>query len=39
MFEAKMDVLTTRLIKQFAKGNEVQERIFENMKGIFYDKS
>jgi type I restriction enzyme M protein len=36
-FEEKMTKLTAQLSEQFAKGNELQERIRENLKGIGYD--
>jgi len=36
-FEEKMAKLTAQLSEQFAKGNELQERICENLKGIVYD--
>lgn len=35
-FEEKMNALTAQLSEQFAKGNELQERICENLKGIVY---
>ena len=35
-FEEKMAKLTAQLSEQFAKGNELQERIYENLKGIVY---
>ena len=36
-FEEKMNTLTAQLAEQFARGNELQERIRENLKGIGYD--
>jgi type I restriction enzyme M protein len=36
-FEEKMTALTAQLAEQFAKGNELQERIRENLKGIGYE--
>ncbi len=33
-FEEKMTALTEQLAEQFAKGNELQERIRQNLKGI-----
>ena len=36
-FEEKMNALTTQLAEQFARGNELQQRIRENLKGIGYD--
>lgn len=36
-FEEKMTALTAQLAEQFAKGNELQERIRENLKRIGYD--
>lgn len=36
-FEEKMATLTAQLAEQFAKGNELQERIRENLRGIGYD--
>lgn len=36
-FEDKMNALTAQLAEQFARGNELQERIRENLKGIGYD--
>lgn len=36
-FEDKMNVLTTQLAEQFARGIELQQRIRENLKGIGYD--
>ncbi len=36
-FEEKMSALTAQLAEQFARGNELQERIRENLKGIGYD--
>jgi type I restriction enzyme M protein len=36
-FEEKMSALTTQLAKQFVRGNELQQRIRENLKGIGYD--
>lgn len=36
-FEEKMAELTAQLAEQFAKGNELQERIRENLKGIGYE--
>ena len=36
-FEEKMADLTSQLAVQFAKGNELQERIRENLKGIGYE--
>jgi type I restriction enzyme M protein len=35
-FEEKMNALTAQLVEQFARGNELQERIRENLKGIGY---
>jgi len=35
-FEEKIAKLTAQLSEQFAKGNELQERIYENLKGIVY---
>ena len=37
LVEEKMNALTARLAKQFARGDELQERIRENLKGIGYD--
>ncbi len=36
-FEEKMGALTAQLAEQFARGNELQLRIRENLKGIGYD--
>jgi len=36
-FEEKMNALTAQLAEQFARENELQERIRENLKGIGYD--
>lgn len=36
-FEDKMNALTAQLADQFARGNELQQRIRENLKGIGYD--
>ncbi len=36
-FEEKMNTLTAQLAEQFARGNELQQRIRENLKGIGYD--
>jgi len=36
-FEDKMERLTTELADQFARGNELQDRIRGNLKGIGYD--
>ena len=36
-FEEKMQALTAKLAEQFARGNELQERIRENLKGIGYE--
>ena len=36
-FEEKMATLTAQLAEQFAKGNELQERIRQNLKGIGYE--
>lgn len=36
-FEEKMNALTAQLADQFARGNELQQRIRENLKGIGYD--
>ena len=36
-FEEKMNALTAQLSEQFARGNELQERIRENLKGIGYE--
>lgn len=36
-FEEKMAGLTAQLAEQFAKGNELQERIRQNLKGIGYE--
>lgn len=36
-FEEKMNALTAKLAEQFARGNELQQRIRENLKGIGYD--
>jgi len=36
-FEEKMTALTEQLAEQFAKGNELQERIRQNLKGIGYE--
>lgn len=36
-FEEKMNALTTQLAEQFARGNELQQRIRENLKGIGYE--
>jgi len=36
-FEEKMNALTAHLAEQFAHGNELQERICENLKGTGYD--
>ena len=36
-FEEKMNALTTQLAEQFDRGNELQQRIRENLKGIGYE--
>jgi type I restriction enzyme M protein len=36
-FEEKMNALTKKLAEQFTLGNELQERIRKNLKGIGYD--
>ena len=36
-FEEKMNALTAQLADQFARGNELQQRIRENLKGIGYE--
>lgn len=36
-FEEKMSALTAQLAEQFARGNELQERIRKNLRGIGYD--
>lgn len=36
-FEEKMNALTAQLAEQFSHGNELQQRIRENLKGIGYD--
>ncbi len=36
-FEEKMNALTAQLAEQFKRGNELQERIRENLKGIGYE--
>jgi type I restriction enzyme M protein len=36
-FEDKMNALTVQLADQFARGNELQEHIRENLKGIGYE--
>jgi len=36
-FEEKMSALTTQLAEQFTRGNELQQRIRKNLKGIGYD--
>jgi type I restriction enzyme M protein len=36
-FEDKMNALTAQLADQFARGNELQEHIRENLKGIGYE--
>jgi len=36
-FDEKMNALTAQLAEQFAHGNELQERIRENLKGIGYE--
>ena len=36
-FEEKMNTLTTQLSHQFERGNELQKRIRENLKGIGYE--
>jgi type I restriction enzyme M protein len=36
-FEEKMNVLTVKLAEQFARGDELQKTIRENLKGIGYD--
>ena len=36
-FEDKMNALTAQLAEQFARGNELQKRIRENLKGIGYE--
>jgi type I restriction enzyme M protein len=36
-FEEKMSALTAQLAEQFARGNELQGRIRENLRGIGYD--
>ncbi len=36
-FEEKMNALTAQLGEQFARGNELQRRIRENLKGIGYE--
>ncbi len=36
-FEGKMNVLTTKLAEQFARGSELEKSIRENLKGIGYE--
>jgi type I restriction enzyme M protein len=36
-FEEKMNVLTTKLAEQFARGSELEKTIRENLKGIGYE--
>ncbi len=36
-FEEKMQALTAKLAEQFARGDELQQRIRENLKGIGYE--
>lgn len=36
-FEEKMNALTAQLAEQFARGNDLQQRIRENLKGIGYE--
>lgn len=36
-FEEKMNALTAKLAEQFAKGNELEQAIRENLKGIGYE--
>jgi type I restriction enzyme M protein len=36
-FDEKMNVLTTQLAEQFNRGNELQQRIHENLMGIGYE--
>jgi type I restriction enzyme M protein len=36
-FDAKMKTLTTKLAEQFARGNELEKSIRENLKGIGYE--
>jgi len=36
-FEEKMSALTAKLATQFAKGNELEKTIRENLKGIGYE--
>jgi type I restriction enzyme M protein len=36
-FEEKMNALTSKLAEQFAKGNELEKTIRENLKGIGYE--
>ncbi len=36
-FEEKMSTLTAQLAEQFARGNELQQRIRKNLKGIGYE--
>ncbi|MCX9026117.1 MAG: class I SAM-dependent DNA methyltransferase [Candidatus Methanoperedens sp.] len=36
-FDEKMNALTTKLAEQFAKGNELEKTIKENLKGIGYE--
>jgi len=36
-FDEKINALTTKLAEQFAKGNELENNIRENLKGIGYD--
>ena len=36
-FEEKMNVLTTKLAEQFARGSELEKSIRENLKGIGYE--
>ena len=36
-FDEKMSALTAQLAEQFARGNELQERIHENLKGTGYE--
>ena len=36
-FEDKMNALTALLAEQFSRGNELQQRIRENLKGIGYE--
>ena len=36
-FDEKMKTLTAKLAEQFAKGNELEKTIRENLKGIGYE--